>query len=139
MNDSDRRQYVRLARSFRVNLRKFEFSLAAQETVTASCRNISAGGMLLESPRAFEQGGMVQTTIRIPGLNKFHPGFFKVFENDFDQNLVAVAEVVRCEELDCAAGFELGLRFVDVYEDDWKALHGMIMKQYTTAAEQNRS
>jgi c-di-GMP-binding flagellar brake protein YcgR len=131
MSTADRRQYVRLSRAFRVSLRLFGFPLVAQEVVEASCRNISVGGMLLESPSGFDSGDMVQTTIRIPGLNKFHPGFFKVFENDFDQNLMAVAEVIRSEEQEATGSYELALRFVDVYEDDWKALHGMIMKHIT--------
>jgi c-di-GMP-binding flagellar brake protein YcgR len=134
MSSSDRRQYVRLAKPFRVNLRKFEFPFVDRDTVEASCRNISVGGMLLESPLGFGTGSVIQTSIRIPGLNKFHPGFFKVFENDLEQNLVAVAQVVR--SVDLGALHELGLKFVDVYEDDWRALHAMIMKLSAYAARE---
>jgi c-di-GMP-binding flagellar brake protein YcgR len=125
MNESDRRQYVRLEKPFTVSIKLFDFP-PSEEVVEAVCRNISAGGMLLESPRGVLQGSMVKATIHIPKLNKFHPGFFKVFENDFDQNLVALAEVIRSHELSGEV-HELGLKFVDVYEDDWKALHNLIM------------
>jgi hypothetical protein len=65
-----------------------------------------------------------------PQAEQVPPGFFKVFENDLDQNLIALAEVVRSQELSQEA-HELGLKFVDVYEDDWKALHNLIMANLT--------
>jgi chromosome partitioning protein len=111
---SERRQYVRFSKSFPVSLRRYELPLSAQDMVEASCRNISASGMLLESPSGFATGAKVQTTIRIPGLNRFHPCFSKVFENDHDQNLVAVAEVVRSERASAARTHEVGVRFIDI-------------------------
>jgi c-di-GMP-binding flagellar brake protein YcgR len=129
MSESDRRQYVRLEKPFTVTMQLFDFPPSGEEVETV-CRNISAGGMLLESPRGVFPGSMVKATIHIPMLNKFHPGFFKVFENDLDQNLIALAEVVRSQELSQEAHV-LGLKFVDVYEDDWKALHNLIIANLT--------
>ncbi|MFP4071158.1 MAG: PilZ domain-containing protein [Desulfovibrionales bacterium] len=124
----ERREYERLKRAFTVVLRRFEFPLASQQRIELRCRNISAGGILIDCPVRFQQGELVEATITIPSLNKFHPGFFKVFENDAEQNLVAVAEVVRSVERVPGVSHELGIRFKDVYEDDWKALQAMIRK-----------
>jgi c-di-GMP-binding flagellar brake protein YcgR len=129
MGESDRRQYVRLQKPFTVTMQLFDFPPSDEEVETV-CKNISAGGMLLESPRGVCPGSMIKAKIHIPKLNKFHPGFFKVFENDLDQNLIALAEVVRSQELSQEA-HELGLKFVDVYEDDWKALHNLIIANLT--------
>lgn len=128
MSQADRREFNRLCKTFRVTLKKLEFPLAKQKDVVTQCLNISASGLLLECKIKYSIGDKLRVVIQIPSLNKFHPGFFKVFESDTEQNLTAVAEVVRSEGVS-GERVEIGLRFVDVYEDDWKALHSMIIKQ----------
>lgn len=128
MSQEDRREFNRLCKTFRVTLKKLEFPLAQQKDVVTQCLNISASGLLLECGIKYQIGDKLRVVIQIPSLNKFHPGFFKVFESDVEQNLTAVAEVVRSDG-EVEGRMKVGLRFVDVYEDDWKALHSMIMKQ----------
>ncbi|MFW6324513.1 MAG: PilZ domain-containing protein [Desulfovibrionales bacterium] len=128
MHTTDRRQYQRIGKSFQVRLQKLEYPVNDQKSVALWCKNISAGGLLLDSEdKLFEEGDKVRTTISIPRLNKFHPGFFKVFQNDAEQNLIAVAQVVRSGKRDSGPGYEIGISFVDVYEDDWRALSRMIL------------
>ena len=127
--DDNRRQYQRLRKKFRVEISEFRYPLAEQPTVTTHCRDISTGGLRVESPRSFQTGDKVQLTIYISGLNKFHPSYFKVFESDVGQHLVAVAEVAWIDEKAPLTLYDMGLKFVDVWEDDWKALAAMIKKQ----------
>lgn len=125
----ERRQYERLAKKYRVEVKKFCFPLSAGGAKEVSCLNISAGGLLLESAEKFEVGEQLQVAIYISLLNKFHPGFFKVFESDIGSSLNAVAEVARVEKNVGGAGYKLGIKFVDVYEDDWKALYQLLKKE----------
>ena len=127
-NESERREHTRLPKSYRVELREFKFPISAQKSVALSCVDISSGGLAVDSPRKFVFDEMVQVKIYIPRLNKYHPGYFKVFESDVDQFLQAVAKVAWVKEIVPFSKYQLGLEFVDVYEDDWKALQSMISK-----------
>jgi c-di-GMP-binding flagellar brake protein YcgR len=127
--DQERRSYQRLQHPFRVQLIPFAFSQNRQPTLSTRCLNISAGGILLESDTCIEVGDKVQVRLFLPRLNKFHPSYFKVFESSVDQNLLAVAEVVRCETNIPASSYHIGIKFLDVYEDDWQALYRMLQSE----------
>ncbi len=124
--DDDKRKDFRLPKNFRVEIREFRFPLARQKSMEVSCGDISAGGMLVQSPQRFEVGTKLQVKIFIPSLNKYHPGFFKVFESDAGQHLQAIAEVVREEMIVPLTRYDLGIKFLDVDYDDWNALRTFI-------------
>ncbi|SDB43501.1 PilZ domain-containing protein [Desulfonatronum thiosulfatophilum] len=128
-NESEKRAHERLAKPFEVKIKAFAFPLHAQRSYEVHSMDISEGGLLVHCSRRFEIGEKLQVTIFIPSLNKFHPGFFKVFESDTDQHLIAVAEVVRVESGGFGNDHALGLKFIDIYEDDWQALKNLILKE----------
>ena len=123
----ERRKFTRLPKNYKVEIRELTFPLN-KDWLPLKCVDISAGGLRLVTSCKFSPGQRLQVKIYIPGLNKFHPSFFKVFESDVGQSLEAVAEVAWVKEILPLAKYELGLRFVDVYEDDWRALHNMIKR-----------
>ncbi len=128
MSEEDRRNDLRLPKSFRVEIKEFRFPLARQPRFEVLCADISAGGMKLECGQKFEPGTKLQVKIFIPSFNKYHPGFFKVFESDAGQFLQAIAEVVRLRDVIPFTRYELGVRFLDVDYDDWQALRNFISK-----------
>jgi len=83
-------------------------------------------GLAARCSRPFDQGQKVQVKIFIPGLNKYHPGFFKVFESDVGQDLTAVAEIVGVRPDISKNDYMVGLEFLDIYEDDLSALQNLI-------------
>lgn len=128
-SSNERREYVRMPKNIRVDLSRFAYPLNAQRIHTVECINISAGGLLLQSPQKFETGEKVQVRIYMPRLNKFHPSYFKVFESTEGQNVLAIGEIARSEEKIPLSKYELGIRFVDVYEDDWRALYQLLQSE----------
>lgn len=127
--DQERRSFERLPRQFRVQLMPLAFADSRQPTLSTRCLNISAGGILLEAERFIQVGEKVQVRLFLPRLNKYHPSYFKVFESSVDQNVLAVAEVVRCETKAPGHSYEIGIKFLDVYEDDWQALYRMLQAE----------
>ncbi|WP_457572581.1 PilZ domain-containing protein [Desulfovulcanus sp.] len=127
-DQNERRKFMRLPKNYRVEIRELTFPLNQQKWLLLECADISAGGLRISCPQRFSAGQKLQIKIYIPRLNKFHPSFFKVFESDVGQYLEAVAEVAWVKEILPFTRYELGLRFVDVYEDDWQALHNMIKR-----------
>lgn len=132
----EKRDHQRLRKPFQVEIREFAFPIRRQPTIEVHSADISGGGLLVHCSRKFSEGEKLQVTVYIPSLNKFHPGFFKVFESDVGQSLTAVAEVVRVQEVSPLRDYALGLKFLDIYEDDWKALENMILKELRAQQEQ---
>lgn len=128
-NEMEKRAHSRLCKPFEVKIRSFAFPLQRQPTYEVHSADISEGGLRVHCAKRFDIGDKLQVTIFIPSLNKCHPGFFKVFESDVDQSLTAVAEVVRFQEVIPLRDYELGLKFLDIYEDDWQALRTLILKE----------
>lgn len=126
---TEKRDYQRLCKPYRVEISEVAFPIQRQPSIEVHSADISGGGLLVHCSRRFSVGDKLQVTIDIPSLNKFHPGFFKVFESDVGQSLTAVAEVVRVQEASPLHGYSIGLKFLDIYEDDWTALKNMILKE----------
>ena len=123
----DRRQFKRLNKELGVEVRKFVYPIKSQRVIKTRCLNISPGGILLDMPEKFNVGDKIQLTLYVPGLNRYHPSFFKVFESSVNQSLVAVAEVVRVELK--GGSYKIGIKFLNIYEDDWKALYNLLMRE----------
>ena len=126
---AERREYQRLSKKFKVDFRKFQYPLVAQTWTSTVCENISAGGIFIESAHSFDTDDKLQLRIYASKLKKFYPGFFKVFESDLDQSLIAVADIIRIRYLPDKGVYGLALQFTNVYEDDWRALHDLIIKE----------
>ena len=125
MSDN-RRQFVRLPKGYGVELNELKFPMSPDESFPVTCADISTGGVCVESSEALEPGLRLQVKVHIPRLNKFMPGFFKTYENDAEQYLQAIAEVAWTEP--AAAGYQVGLRFLDLDADTERALGGLIKK-----------
>ncbi len=125
--DRDRREYKRLNKELKVEVRRFVFPVKSQRVIASRCLNISPGGILLEVSEPFAVGDKLQLTLYVPGLNRYHPSFFKVFESSVNQSLIAVAEVVRIER--AFGTYRMGVKFLNIYEDDWKALYNLLMRE----------
>lgn len=126
--DEDKRKDCRLGKHFRVEAREFRFPLAKQPSFEVRCADISVGGLLLECRRKFKEGDKLQIKIFIPSLNKYHPGFFKVFESDAGQYLQVIAEVAWVDEVLPFTSYHLGIKFLDIDHDDWNALRNFITR-----------
>ncbi|MDL2285621.1 PilZ domain-containing protein [Desulfovibrio sp. OttesenSCG-928-F07] len=125
---ADKRQHGRLNRTFEVEVNELQFPIVRDKVVQTRCYDISEGGLSIESPDSFEAGAKLQVRINIPLLNKFSPSFFKVYENDADQYFMAIAEVMWCKPHEGV--YLLGMRYVNVDDDQARALSAMINKAF---------
>lgn len=126
---SERRNYQRLSKQLKVDMRKFQYPLASQAWISTVCENISAGGIFIESSQKVNVDDQLQLRIYVPNLKKFYPSFFKVFESDTGQSILVVAQVIRVIDMPDKRTYGLAIQFVNVYEDDWQALHDLIIKE----------
>lgn len=120
---ADRRTYRRIPMGASVGFQELSFSTAPEPTASVYA-DISAGGLLITSPRAYPLGALLRLEIRVPGWGRHQGGFGPAHDQDL-RPLVAVGQVVRAETLD-EGEFELGVKFLNVYPDDQEALRKFI-------------
>lgn len=116
---SDRRNYRRIPMGATVGYQELSFS-TEPEAATSVYGDISAGGLLLTSPKELPLGTLLKLELRVPGWGKHQGHFGPAHEQDL-RPLVAVGQVVRVECLE-AGDYELGVKFLNVYPDDQAAL-----------------
>ena len=115
----ERRQYRRMPLEARVSFQELSFH-KGDSPAQSSYRDVSGGGLLLESDRAYPLGTLLKLEIRVPGWGRFQNHFGPVQEAEV-RPLVALGQVVRVEQMD-SGGYELGIKFQNVYPDDLEAL-----------------
>lgn len=120
---AERRNYRRMPMGASASFQELSFS-SAQEPATSVYGDISAGGLLLNSPKSFPLGALLKLELKVPGWGKHQGKFGPAHDQDL-RPLVAIGQVVRIETLD-EGGFELGVKFLNVYPDDQEALRKFI-------------
>ncbi|MDY6856869.1 MAG: PilZ domain-containing protein [Thermodesulfobacteriota bacterium] len=118
----ERRSCIRLPKNTRVEYHALKYPLDNMDIEEATVKNIGGGGLMFESNRIIEVGTVIQVDITLQGWHKFKPGFFKVHESSISRPVTAIAEVVRTEEIIKEERYEIGVKFINIYEDDLKGL-----------------
>lgn len=126
--DANKRVYQRLPKTYAVEVIPLAFPMPKEGALTRCC-DISMGGLCVETLEAsFSIGDVCQVKAHIPLLNKFSPGFFKVYENDADQYFMALAEVTWAKAV--GGQYLVGFKFVNVHSDQLKALEKLIERAF---------
>ena len=120
---SDRRNFRRIPMGATVGFQELTFA-HTPEPATSVYGDISAGGLLISSPKSIPLGTLLKLEMKVPGWGKHQGKFGPAHDQDL-RPLVAVGQVVRVETLD-AGDFELGVKFLNVYPDDQEALRKFI-------------
>lgn len=124
----ERRHSPRLAKRYRLRLREVAFP--PQPWTAAVCQDVSAAGLAVETHLLLVPDTLVEVRLTVPRLNLYHPGFFKTLESAVDQELRAVAKVVRMTRQGSSA--LVGLHLASLDEDDrraWERLLARLMEE----------
>ncbi len=113
----NRRQFVRIPAHCRLTAQKILFAAKANTETLGEARNIGAGGLMFVAKCDYHKDEMFKMTITIPRWKRHHPQFLRIYENDMDSELTAVCQVTRSQQLPDGS-FEIGAKFVNIYEDD---------------------
>lgn len=124
-NPAQRRQF-RLPKNYVVEVKKVTFPSTENYDIVSHSNDISVGGLNVSSPYSIPLGTMMQVRITIPMLNRFSSSFFKYYENDMEQYLVALAEVAWVKP--DKGAFAVGLTFIDIDQTNRDALNSLINK-----------
>lgn len=121
MTEQERRKHFRLPKEAVTTCQAVTYPLGADPEVEVRMVDVSEGGVGVEGPRAFEVGSPVQVTLRLHGWHRHTSGFLRYDDTAVSKPLTAVGRVVRCRSL-AAGEFEVGIEFVDIWDDHWRAM-----------------
>jgi len=122
-NDSDRRSFPRIPKEVTIGVTKLEYPLPGGPGDKGTVRNIATHGICCKVPVSYETGTLLSLEIDLKGWQRHKRGVSSILnERATKEPLTAIGQVMWCSTLVDGAGFELGVRFTDIYEDDHAAL-----------------
>jgi c-di-GMP-binding flagellar brake protein YcgR len=131
-NGANRRQFVRIDINDIVQCLPMQES-DAHAALKARAKNISAGGILIESSKKYSLGDSFRVEVSLPGWHVLRYGFLSIFKRSRykDNDLFSVVgNVVRVDEVSENIYF-IGVQFADLPERDRQALNKYIEKLHT--------
>jgi hypothetical protein len=110
----ERRKFVRVAEEDLLICEPFDaavFGGDIKKRVHVFTKSLSEGGVLFEAGQIFEIGALLKLQLDIPGWEKYKVEFYKGNAPSGRDLLVALARVVRVEDLG-GGNFDIGVAFV---------------------------
>lgn len=137
LDKSERRRYIRIPVSCVLKLEEFSFNNDSPTDVDeVDVKDLSAGGILIETAKKYELGDILKVELRVPGWEKFKPEFLKPgVEKQENSAIIALASVVRVEVL-ASGAYELGVRLTGIDDGHRLALERFI---FETVKEMKRA
>lgn len=114
----ERRKFSRIDKCSLIEFRKLENFPAEEDYSNSSIKNLSGNGLLFESDRKFDIGTALHLKISLIGRDKEKSGFNMEDPVSVIHPVSIICRVVRVEELEKNHLYDIGIRFINFYEDD---------------------
>lgn len=130
MNDArsalNNRQFPRLPKEVAVEVSELSYPLPTSAQEIAVSKDISPKGLCFRAAGLFRPGTLLTLKINLPGWqhHKRKPAVL-LDDGKIDRPLNSLAEVVWCRDVG-DGGKDVGVKFVNIHEDDYQALVKML-------------
>lgn len=121
-NFKDKRRFPRISRNIDIEVSELTFPFSEAPVQKEASVDIGGNGIRFTSSVPYEVKALLNLKINIIGWEGFKKPFSKLVNISSDACLTAVAEVVWCHEVEEGQSYELGVKFLNIYEDDYEAL-----------------
>ncbi len=119
---TENRDFSRISKEITVDLSELSYPLKNEYVTAVSSKDISGGGICLETMDKFDPQTLLNLKIRIESLEGYKKPYSMILNKSKMLPLTALAEVVWCNDFPNGQGYLTGIRFLDIYEDDYNAL-----------------
>ncbi|MFO1372373.1 MAG: PilZ domain-containing protein [Candidatus Competibacteraceae bacterium] len=124
--DHDQRNYPRLPKEVSVAIAKLEYPLPENMGEAATLKNIAKGGICLFVANNYEPGTRLSLKINLKGWRRYVKSVASILDDSAGTvattPLTAIAEVVWANSAPADNSYEIGVKFLDIYEDEYNAL-----------------
>ena len=119
----DRRNFPRISKETSIEVEELSYPLPREPGEDGVSKNIGAGGVCFTTAASYNPGTLLSIKINLLGWQRYKNSFTRTLDiSSSREPLSGIGRVVWCQELEDEGGYEIGLEFVDIYEDDYKAL-----------------
>ena len=121
--DKDKRKFPRIPKEVAVNIKKLAYPMSKGLGESGIGKNMGENGICFSTPTSYEPKTMLSIEIKLTGWQHHKKNVSSILDHSKAKApLTAIAEVVWSKKLMGKSGYEVGVKFVDIYEDDLKAL-----------------
>ena len=123
--DHDNRDFPRLPKEVSVTITKLEYPFSTEADESGVLKNIAKGGLCLAVANPYESGSRLSLKINLKGWRRYLKSVTAIVDDSAGTvattPLTAIAEVVWMSPSP-DGGYEIGVKFLDIYEDEYNAL-----------------
>ncbi len=99
-----------------------QYPMVDVEEKQAVTSDMAEKGICFQTTEHYEQGSTLKLAINLYGWQNYLQSTASLLDAEtMSKPLTAIGEVVWSRELDSKGGYEVGIEFKDIYEDDLKA------------------
>lgn len=122
-SNEEPRKFDRLAKEVKVEISELTYPLKKEATAEAKIKDISPKGICIRSSTSFEPKTVVTATIHLAGWQRHKKNLsFMLDETAIGKPLTVIAEVVWNKKDEQKGDYEIGVKFLDINDDDYQAL-----------------
>lgn len=118
---SEKRDFLRVPKEAPVEVSELTYPLPERDECTVLGKNLSCGGICILATSEYKPGTVLSLKISLAGFHGFKKKTM-VIDTSSIAPLTVIGEVVWCMMGTDETGFEVGVKFLDIYEDDTIAL-----------------
>ena len=121
--DKEKRKFPRIPKEVPINVKKLAYPLPEGPGEGGIGKNLGENGICFSTPTSYEPKTMLSLEIKLTGWKHHKKSVSSMLDPlATTAPLTAIAEVVWSRKLSGSQGYEVGVKFADIYEDDYKAL-----------------
>lgn len=118
----NKREFERIPETVPIEITRLVYPLPQTPDTVGTGKNISAGGVCFTTSVWYPPKTMLSLQIALTGWQDFKKPHSLLTDATRSVPLTGIAEVAWSRRAEDAAGYEIGVRFIDIYEDDYRAL-----------------
>lgn len=122
--DITARECTRIPKEIQIEVKKIEYPLSDESEENGISKDIAKQGICFTTPTRYEPGKMLSLNMKINGWHRHRKGLKTILSNELSEadTLTVISEVIWVKASTDSNAYDIGVRFINVYEDDMIAL-----------------
>ena len=121
--DKENRKFPRIPKEVSININKLTYPLQEGPGESGIGKNMGENGICFSTSTYYELKTILSLEIKLTGWLHHKKTVSSILDHSkATAPLTAIAGVVWSKKLIDRSGYEVGVKFIDIYEDDYKAL-----------------
>jgi len=118
------RKFTRIPKGIHIEIKKLEYPFSINFSEKGTTKNIAKCGICFNAPTQYEAGDILSLTMTLNGWHLHRNGLTATLNDELSVSdvLTVIAEVIWSKYSASLGGYDIGVKFINIYEDDVIAL-----------------